>query len=118
MKMISGGLLEGAFDEGEAALGLLAEHLFFVGEFRLEAVKLVGDGQGRENGELLRVYDSGSFGDGMHFFVHVFGQLLDVLLFQLSADGVDLAEDLDFHRCAHSRNCSAEEQFLVVSFKF
>ena len=45
----SGGLLEGALDEGEAAFSLFAEHFFFVGEFRLEVVKLVSDGQGRKN---------------------------------------------------------------------
>ena len=101
MKMISGGLFEGAFNEGEAALGLLAEHLFFVGEFRLEAVKLVRNGQGCENGKFLRVHDSGGFSNGVHFFVHIFGKLLDVLFFQFPTDGVDLAEDLDFYRRAH-----------------
>lgn len=96
-----GGLLEGALDEGEAAFGLLAEHFFFVGEIRFEAVKLVGDRQGCKDREFLRVHDAGGFRDRMHFFVHVFGELLDVPLFEFAADGVDLAEDLDFYGCAH-----------------
>src|SRR5437016_14132188 len=51
--------------------------------------------------ELLRVHNSSSLGDRMHFFVNELCELLDIPFFQLSPDGVDLAEDLHFYRRAH-----------------
>src|SRR5438046_5357667 len=93
----SGGLLESALDEGEAALGLLAKHVLFVGDFGFQAVKFVGDGQRREHGEFLGIDDSGGLRDSVHFLVHELRKPLDVLLFKLSANGVNLTEDLHFY---------------------
>ena len=92
---ILGGLFEGAFDKGEAALGLFAEEFFLFGAFAQAAVQLVGDGQGGEDRGFLGVHGPGGVGDGAHFFIDIGGEFLDVGGIEIASDGIGLAEDLD-----------------------
>lgn len=98
----SGGLFEGAFDESEAALGLFAKQFRIFAALGLQSLQFVGDGKSSENGDFLRVDGAGGGGDGVHFFVHELGELVDIGGLQFPLDGIGLAEDLDFDGCGHS----------------
>jgi hypothetical protein len=94
-------LFEGAFDEGEAALGLFAQEFFLFAALALAAVKLIGDGQGREDRGFLRVHGAGGVGDGAHFFIDIGGKFLHVGGVEIARDRIGLAEDLDSGRRWH-----------------
>jgi len=88
-------LFEGAFDEGEAALGLFAQEFFLFAAFAKAAVKLVGDGESGEYGGFLRVHCAGGVRDGAHFFIHIGGKFLHVSGIEIARDGIGLAVNLD-----------------------
>ena len=67
----------------------------------LDGVEFVGKRQRRQYGDFLRVYGGGRPSNGVHLFVHVCRELLDVLLVKLYANGVGLPENQHFHRRAH-----------------
>lgn len=90
------GLFEGAFDEGEATLGLFAEEFLVFAAEGAQTFQFIGDGEGGKDGDFLRVHDAGCGGDGVHFFIHEFGELLDIGGLEFALDGEGLAEDLDF----------------------
>jgi hypothetical protein len=98
---VLGGVFQGALDQREAALGLLAQEFFLFGAIFADGVEFVGNSESGEDGDFLRVDGGGDVGDGAHFFVDVGGEFLDVALVELAANGVDLAEDLDFYGIAH-----------------
>lgn len=95
-------LFEGAFDEGEAALGLFAQKFFLFAAFAQTAVQFVGDSQRSKDRCFLRVHGGGGVGDGAHFFIHIGGKFLDVGGIEIAGDGIGLAEDLDSGRRWHS----------------
>jgi hypothetical protein len=94
-------LFEGAFDEGEAALGLFAQQFFLFAAFAQAGVELVSDGESGEDRGFLRVHSGSGTGDGVHLFIHVRGKFLHVGRSEIARDGVGLAEDLDSGGCWH-----------------
>ena len=96
-----GGLFECAFDEYQAALGLFPQNVLAVAQVALRAVQFIGDGQGREHRDFLRVYRRSSIRYGAHFLVHEARQFQDVVLVQLSADRICLAKNLCFYGHAY-----------------
>ena len=100
-KAKSRGLFQRALDEGEAAFGLFAEEFFAVAAVFLGAVEFVGDGEGGEDGNFLRVDRGCGRRDGVHFFVDVLSKLVDIRFVQLAANRVRLAEYFDFYGTAH-----------------
>ena len=95
------GLLQGAFDKGQTALGLFAEKLFAIAAIFLRAVELVGNRQRRQNGYFLRVNSRRGACDRVHFFVDVLSESLYIRFLQFPANRVHLAEYFDFYRTAH-----------------
>ena len=59
-------------------------------------MKFIGNCKGCKHSYFLRVHGAGRIRDRLHFFVHIFCELLNVSFVQLTADDVGLTEDLDF----------------------
>jgi len=97
----SGRLLQGALDERQAALGLLAKQLFAVAAVFLRAVKFIGNRQRRQHRNFLRVHRRAARRNGVHFFVNERSQLVDVRFIQIAANRVHLPENFDFYGTAH-----------------
>jgi hypothetical protein len=95
------GLLQGAFDEGETALGLFSEKLFAIATIFLRAVEFVGNRQRSQNGYFLRVNRCRGACDRVHFLVDVLCEALYIRLLQFPANRIHLTEDFDFYRTAH-----------------
>jgi hypothetical protein len=95
------GLLEGAFDQSQATLGLFAQKLLLFAAFAESGVQLVGNGESGEDRSFLGVHGRSCIGDGAHFFINVSSKFLDVSGIEIARDGVSLAEDLDSGRRWH-----------------
>ena len=93
----SGGLLQGAFDEFEAALGFFAQRLAAVVTALAQGIQFVGNGQRGQHGHAHRIHRPGGAGDLAHLVVHVLRQLGDVRGVKIAGDIVVLIVDLDFH---------------------
>ena len=100
-KIASRSLLQGALDERQATLGLFAHQFFAVAAISLNAMKLIGNRQRRQHGDLLRVHGGSARGNGVHFFVNERRQLVDVRFVQFAANRVRLSENLNFYGTAH-----------------
>jgi len=94
-------LFQGAFDQRQATLGLLAQQFVTIAAIPLHAVEFIRNRQRRQHRDFLRVHRLGNIGDLMHLIVHVLRELLHVLPLQFSLDGVRLPENLHFHGGAH-----------------
>lgn len=96
-----GGLLEGALDEGQAALGLFAEKFFAVAAIFLDTVEFIGNRQRGQDGYFLRVNGRRGACDRVHFFVNVLREFVDIGFVKFAANGVGLPEYLNFYGTAH-----------------
>lgn len=94
-------MFEGAFDEGQAALGLFAEKFGVFAALGLESLQFVGDREGSEDGDFLGVDGARSGGYGVHFLVDKFGEFVDVGGLEIPLDGIGLAENFDFYGGGH-----------------
>src|SRR5712691_681092 len=101
LRTSSRGLLQGAFDEGQAALGLFAQQFFMLAAIPLNAPEFIRDRQSREHRNFLCVHGLRHIRNCLHLFIDVPGKLLHVRFIQLAANRVRLPEDLYFHRHTH-----------------
>ncbi len=95
------GLLQRAFDERQATLGLFAEEFFAIAAICLRAVEFIGNRQRREHRDFLRVHRRGGRRNRVHLLIDVLRKLVDVRFVQLAANRVRLPENFDFYGTAH-----------------